>query len=54
MQIERQVANAPRTVAVGNEVASLGGTCVGCTDCRGLCQALIEVMTFPEVILNRA
>jgi hypothetical protein len=54
MQIDRQVANAPRTAEIGNSVSALGGTCVGCTNCRGLCQALIEVMTFPDVILNRS
>lgn len=54
MQIERQIANAPRTNAVGAAVVGLGGTCVDCTNCRGLCQALIEVMTFPDVILNRS
>lgn len=54
MDIERQIANAPRTAAVGVAVTELGGTCVGCSNCRGLCQALIEVMTFPDAILNRS
>lgn len=53
MNIERQVANAPRTAAVGSAVTAMGGTCVGCTNCRGLCHALIEVITFPDAILNR-
>jgi CO dehydrogenase/acetyl-CoA synthase alpha subunit len=54
MEVERQIANAPKTTAVGNSVSALEGKCVGCTNCRGLCQALIEVMTFPEVVLNRS
>ncbi|WP_168733130.1 hypothetical protein [Thalassobius vesicularis] len=53
MKVERQIANAPRTAAIGPTVSALGGSCVGCTNCRGLCQALIEVITFPEAILNR-
>ncbi|WP_319825425.1 hypothetical protein [Thalassovita sp.] len=52
MEIERQAAKAPRTTAVGETVTTLGGNCVGCTDCRGLCRALIEVITFPDAILH--
>jgi hypothetical protein len=54
MEVERQIANAPKTTAVGVAVSEMGGNCIGCTNCRGLCQALIEVMSFPEVVLNRS
>ncbi len=52
MDIERDAAKAPRTAAAGQAVIALGGTCVGCTDCRGLCRALLEVMTLPDAILR--
>lgn len=54
MEIDRQIAKAPKTTEVGIAVSELGGNCVGCTNCQGLCQALIEVMTFPDVVLKRS
>lgn len=53
MDIQRHVAHAPRTVELGRGVATLNQPCVGCTDCRGLCQTLIELMTLPDVLLGR-
>jgi dissimilatory sulfite reductase (desulfoviridin) alpha/beta subunit len=54
MEIERQIANAPKTAAIGVALSKEGGSCLGCTNCRGMCQALLEVMSFPEVVLNRS
>ncbi|MDF0599852.1 hypothetical protein P1J78_03810 [Psychromarinibacter sp. C21-152] len=53
MDIQRHIAHAPRTQDLGRGVAALTQPCVGCTDCRGLCQTLIELMTLPEVIVDR-
>jgi len=36
------------------QVSNLQGPCVGCQNCTGLCTALIDALTLPDVILNRA
>jgi len=29
------------------------GPCIGCNDCTGLCSALIDALTLPDIILNK-
>lgn len=29
------------------------GTCLGCADCVGLCQAAIDVVVLPDIILTK-
>ena len=53
MKIDRKAGWAPRTATVAREMGELQGPCVGCRDCRGLCPALIEAMTLPEIVLGR-
>ncbi|WP_238365096.1 hypothetical protein [Mesobacterium pallidum] len=48
----QSTARTPRTEAIAREVAALAGPCVGCSDCKGLCQALIDAICVPEVILS--
>lgn len=52
MQIHRDIAHAPRTRALGHTVASLRGGCIGCRDCAGLCSALLEALTLPDLVLK--
>ncbi len=52
MEVNRNIGSAPKTAQVGREIATMP-LCVGCTECKGLCQALIEAVTLPDVILNR-
>ncbi|UYV36608.1 hypothetical protein N4R57_16630 [Rhodobacteraceae bacterium D3-12] len=52
LTITRRRAQTDRVEAVASKVAGLGTPCIGCSDCRGLCQALIEVMVVPEVVLG--
>ena len=52
MQIDRDIAHAPRSRALGHKVARLQGGCVGCRDCSGLCAALLEVLTLPDLVLK--
>ena len=52
MQTERDVGKAPRTKALAEEIANLRG-CVGCTECQGLCQPLIDAVLLPDMILSR-
>ena len=53
MTTQRQIAFAPRTRALGQDMAALHGPCIGCTGCQGICAALIEAMTLPEIILRK-
>ena len=52
MQIRRDIAHAPRTRALGRTVASLQDGCVGCASCSGLCTALLEALTLPDLVLK--
>ncbi len=49
----RQIGHAPRTARLARELARLQTPCIGCSECRGLCHALIEALVLPEVILGR-
>lgn len=53
MTIERELAFAPKTKALAQKIAALREPCVGCKHCTGLCEALIEALTLPEVLLGR-
>lgn len=52
MDIERNIAYAPRTRALAGDIAGLRGGCVGCKDCSGLCDALMEALYLPGVVLR--
>ncbi|WP_425074543.1 hypothetical protein [Sagittula sp. S175] len=54
MESKRLVGHAPRTRAVGEELVSIQGPCIGCKGCTGLCAALIEALSVPDVVLGRA
>ena len=51
MLINRDKASTERSEEVAAEVSTLP-MCVGCTNCRGVCAALIEAMTVPDAILR--
>ncbi len=53
MEIERRIAHAPQVAELARQTAALAGPCVGCTECRGLCHALIEALVVPELVLGR-
>lgn len=53
MDIIRTRIDTPRTAALAADLADLQGPCVGCSDCRGLCMALIEALVLPDLILTR-
>ena len=53
MHISRNKAAAPKVQALATEVSGLQGPCVGCTNCVGLCDALIDALVLPELILSR-
>lgn len=53
MEIDRLVGQAPRAERLAQQLAAMQGPCVGCSGCRGLCSALIEAVSLPDVILRR-
>ena len=53
METERKVGHAPRTQAIGEELTTIQGPCIGCKGCTGLCAVLLEAMSVPDVVLNR-
>jgi hypothetical protein len=53
MNINRSKAETPRLNALSVEISQLNGPCVGCADCVGLCMALIDALTLPEVVLSK-
>jgi len=40
-------------VLASDTTAAVKG-CIGCDGCKGLCAALIEAMTVPDVVVRRA
>ncbi|GAB5439446.1 hypothetical protein [Falsiruegeria mediterranea] len=53
MEIEQSAPKTRRLVEVGQIVIDQNAPCLGCTTCRGVCFALAEVATLPEVVLRR-
>lgn len=53
MQISRSKATASKVTALATEVSGLKGPCVGCNNCVGLCEALIDALVLPDLILSR-
>ncbi|WP_167630828.1 hypothetical protein [Leisingera daeponensis] len=53
MQISRSKAGAPRVKALSVKVSGLQGPCLGCTNCVGLCEALIDALVLPDLVLTR-
>lgn len=52
MKISRSQAMTPRSTHLVGQISALRGPCVGCAGCRGLCEALIEALTVPDIILR--
>ena len=52
MITDRKIAHAPRTTKLAQKVARMNSTCIGCTSCGGICQAMLEMMMLPDVVLN--
>jgi len=53
MNISRSKAETPRLNELSVELSQLHGPCVGCSDCVGLCVALIDALVVPDVILSK-
>jgi len=53
MIVDRKTGFAPKVTQLAQDMAGLQGPCIGCEGCRGLCLALIEALTVPDVILSK-
>mgnify|MGYP000435948052 CR=1 FL=1 len=54
MKISRNKVETPNINNLSSQIVSLQGPCVGCTDCTGMCQALIDALTVPDLILSKS
>jgi hypothetical protein len=54
MKMDRKIGYAPKVTAIAKELTKLQGPCIGCPGCTGLCVALIDALTVPDVILAKA
>lgn len=52
MSTVREIGHAPRVRALAKEINHFNSPCIGCTDCDGICQALIEALVVPGIILK--
>lgn len=52
MRIDRTIGHAPRTEAIGQQLIAVGGRCVDCPDCQGLCRELIDALAVPDAVLK--
>ncbi len=53
MQIERHFGHAPKAHALGEQILTMTTPCVGCEQCQGLCDTLLELLSLPEAVLHR-
>ncbi|MEL0438356.1 hypothetical protein [Phycobacter sp. K97] len=54
MDINRTPAETPNADRLSVQINGLKGPCVGCSDCVGMCRALIDALTVPDAILKKA
>ena len=54
MKISRNKVETPNINNQSSQIVGLQGPCVGCTDCTGMCQALIDALTVPDLILSKS
>lgn len=52
MSITRQAGAAPNTADLAQQISGLSQPCVGCTECQGVCEALIDALVIPGVVLK--
>lgn len=53
MNINRNKAGTRHSQALASELEALRGPCVGCSKCTGLCEALIDALVLPDMILSK-
>ena len=54
MKISRTKVETPNMNNLSDQIVGLQGPCVGCEGCTGMCQALIDALTLPDLILSKS
>ena len=54
MQIKRKAEFATLAQTVARQMDFGQADCLGCTSCNGICQALIDALILPKVVLKDA
>jgi len=54
MKISRNKVATPNINNLSSQIVGLQGPCVGCSGCTGMCQALIDALTLPDLILSKS
>lgn len=52
MQIDRRAIAGPSHRPAGIEALRALGLCLGCRDCAGVCAALVDLMSLPDLVLK--
>lgn len=53
MNISRLATPVPDSTPYTLLFSKLHGSCVGCSDCNGVCKELLDALVVPDVILSR-
>lgn len=53
MKIIRNRPQTPNVTELSMGLAQLNNPCVGCSDCVGLCDALIDALVLPDLVLSK-
>jgi hypothetical protein len=53
MKIIRNRPQTPNVNELSMDLAQLNNPCVGCCDCVGLCDALIDALVLPDLVLSK-
>jgi formate hydrogenlyase subunit 6/NADH:ubiquinone oxidoreductase subunit I len=54
MMVSRHEAARSRATENLRSTLAFAGPCIGCTDCRGVCAALIEAFALPDAVLAKS
>lgn len=53
MDISRSQAETPNLDRLSVQINGLRTPCVGCSDCTGVCRALMDALTVPDAVLKK-
>lgn len=52
MKIDRSFPPSPRSKELLSKLNELYGPCIACKTCDGLCEALIDALMLPDIIVK--
>lgn len=54
MTVSRGHIETPRIDDLTSNLFALQGPCIGCSGCSGVCDALIDALIVPDLVLSKA